>query len=661
MFDMRDQRTRPDPTEEVGEIYQTGVKPGAVTLTQHLPVQRKARSDARSATATPEAPAPEGFGFIQAYGGNIKSPGGAAFPDEQPTPWMAGGGGGGGGAPLPAPVQAKMEHAFDADLSSVRVHEGSEAGALGAQAFAQGTDIHFAPGHYDPGSTAGQELIGHELAHVVQQSQGRVTSGRQNKGGAAVNDDPSLEREADEMGARAARGERVGTRVDGPLASTAVRQLKREPITGAGMSIVTLAKQYFALAKDKNGDKTALAALGKKITTDANALDVTKEKNEDFLYVLKIFKIGLHDRDSEDLRVEVEKKFTFLSDEITAESKNEVDAKALELAEGGHALDRHGPAVGDDALIRRLHTGIAPDNVLVPAPGASSRFNSYTDYLETRQKAAALLQQEILTAAGKVLTWLTTVGGLAGVHATAHAETLAKGLALTTATTEKTDAFKPTSGLDKTQKEAKLNAFKQAGTDKKNAEGAEKTAKDEMDHPGKNLKRVLPGMTKVKLTIDDDVDDAASLEDGVTLADSYGINAQHGKPIGTAFTSDDSIKLSDILSKVSTGDPPQPKPPGEITAALTAEGFAGDLPAFVAFLSDPANLADVKKRGEKGAKIYKTATSSGPLTMSYTLLQRGGTGKLFDGAGQPLAIDTAGWQAIQHFPAPPGAVAGVEA
>jgi hypothetical protein len=112
---------------------------------------------------------------------------------------------------------------------------------------------------------------------------------------------------------------------------------------------------------------------------------------------------------------------------------------------------------------------------------------------------------------------------------------------------------------------------------------------------------------------------------------------------------------------VSTGDPPTPKSEADISAALTADGFAGDLPSFVAFLRNPANLADVKKRGENGAKIYKTAASSGPLTMSYTLLKRGGSNKLFDTTGHPLTIDTANWDAIQHFPAPPGSVAGVVA
>ena len=115
----------------------------------------------------------------------------------------------GSGDALPGSVQGKMERAFDADFSAVRVHEGNDAAGIGALAFTRGTDIHFAPGQYDPHGNRGQELLGHELAHVVQQSQGRVGATAQAKG-AALNDDPALEHEADVMGARAARGEPVG-------------------------------------------------------------------------------------------------------------------------------------------------------------------------------------------------------------------------------------------------------------------------------------------------------------------------------------------------------------------------------------------------------------------------------------------------------------------
>lgn len=116
----------------------------------------------------------------------------------------------GPGQRMPQAVQAKMERSFGVDFSSVRIHEGPQASAIGAAAYTQGTNIHFAERQYDPHSQSGQELLGHELAHVVQQSQGRVRAPVQAKGGVAVNSDPALEDEADAHGARAAQGEPAG-------------------------------------------------------------------------------------------------------------------------------------------------------------------------------------------------------------------------------------------------------------------------------------------------------------------------------------------------------------------------------------------------------------------------------------------------------------------
>jgi hypothetical protein len=107
----------------------------------------------------------------------------------------------GGGQPLPGPLLAKMEAAFAADFSAVRVHVGAQAARIGALAFTTGSDLYFAPGQYQPGSARGQQLIGHELAHVIQQRQGRV---RTPQNGVAVVQDPLLEAEADRLGMRAA-------------------------------------------------------------------------------------------------------------------------------------------------------------------------------------------------------------------------------------------------------------------------------------------------------------------------------------------------------------------------------------------------------------------------------------------------------------------------
>jgi outer membrane protein OmpA-like peptidoglycan-associated protein len=111
----------------------------------------------------------------------------------------------GGGRPLPAGVRADMESFLGIDLAAVRIHEDGQAAAAGAQAFTRGTDIHFAPGKYDPDSASGRELLGHELAHVAQQTRGQVQA-TVSVNGLPVNDDAALEREADDIGARAARG-----------------------------------------------------------------------------------------------------------------------------------------------------------------------------------------------------------------------------------------------------------------------------------------------------------------------------------------------------------------------------------------------------------------------------------------------------------------------
>ncbi len=111
----------------------------------------------------------------------------------------------GSGRSMPQPVQQKMEAAFGTSFANVRIHETPQAKAIGALAYTQGSDIHFAPGQYDPLSEAGQALLGHELTHVIQQRAGRVAK----PGGSSVpiNADPGLEAEADRMGARAAQGQ----------------------------------------------------------------------------------------------------------------------------------------------------------------------------------------------------------------------------------------------------------------------------------------------------------------------------------------------------------------------------------------------------------------------------------------------------------------------
>jgi hypothetical protein len=88
----------------------------------------------------------------------------------------------GGGQPLDAGLQQSMGQAMGADFSGVKIHTDAQSDQLNqsiqAKAFTTGQDVFFRQGAYDPGSRGGQELIAHELTHVVQQNGGAVARNR---------------------------------------------------------------------------------------------------------------------------------------------------------------------------------------------------------------------------------------------------------------------------------------------------------------------------------------------------------------------------------------------------------------------------------------------------------------------------------------------------
>lgn len=99
-------------------------------------------------------------------------------------------------------------------MGDVKVHYNSSKPAqLKAHAYAQGNNIHLAPGQ--------QRHLPHEAWHVVQQKQGRVKPTMQMKKGININDDAGLEKEADVMGAEAMR---VGMRSQESASSASMGQ-----------------------------------------------------------------------------------------------------------------------------------------------------------------------------------------------------------------------------------------------------------------------------------------------------------------------------------------------------------------------------------------------------------------------------------------------------
>jgi hypothetical protein len=83
-----------------------------------------------------------------------------------------------GGSPLPQATRAFFEPRFGADFSPVRVHTDTRAAetakTIHARAFTVGRNIAFGTGQYAPESREGQQLLAHELTHVVQQGSAKA-------------------------------------------------------------------------------------------------------------------------------------------------------------------------------------------------------------------------------------------------------------------------------------------------------------------------------------------------------------------------------------------------------------------------------------------------------------------------------------------------------
>ncbi len=77
----------------------------------------------------------------------------------------------GPGQPLPPVVRGTMEAMLGQDFADVQVHTGTRAGesaeAVSAQAYTVGRHVVFAPGRFEPDTTAGRRLLAHELTHAA--------------------------------------------------------------------------------------------------------------------------------------------------------------------------------------------------------------------------------------------------------------------------------------------------------------------------------------------------------------------------------------------------------------------------------------------------------------------------------------------------------------
>ena len=235
---------------------------------------------------------------------------------------------------LPAPLRCGLESLSGLDLGDVRVHANSpRPAAVDALAFAQGRDIHLAPGQ--------ERHLPHEAWHVVQQRQGRVQA-TGFVGSERLNDDERLEREADAMGRRALATPGL-TGTDGMRSERA-----------AGRDVAGPASP---LQRFRKSTKTYTTS-----NTDPNVAHMFSSQSIDPL-------IAANDRLRHDTKHEAQPRLYFSDDRTVAINKakgreaREFYADPAVIADGNHLLTLAGSAV---QLVDNPAVTVTP-----PGPGAT--------------------------------------------------------------------------------------------------------------------------------------------------------------------------------------------------------------------------------------------------------------------------------------------------
>jgi Domain of unknown function (DUF4157) len=165
---------------------------------------------------------------------------------------------------LPENLKSGIESLSGMSMDHVKVHyNSSQPAQLNAHAYAQGSEIHVAPGQ--------EQHLPHEAWHVVQQAQGRVRPTVQMKGDVPVNDDVGLESEADLIGGRALQmvAEKQNTRPDSISSTLQLQALASNytkgliPRSHNDTTTYPIQCMMNVTLETNNTDKKSLSAKGK--------------------------------------------------------------------------------------------------------------------------------------------------------------------------------------------------------------------------------------------------------------------------------------------------------------------------------------------------------------------------------------------------------------
>jgi len=234
-----------------------------------------------------------------------------------------------------------MEASFGTSFDRVRVHAGDGvAAASGAQALTRGDDVHFAPGH----GPEDRFLLGHELAHVVQQRGGTESVQARREG---AGERSFLEAEADAAGLAAAAGRPVGPirgQAGGGILKFDADEHRDMGDAGSGRRTVRLADDYTltygqvtALAGDHFESLAQMRAFAEKTSGP--------ESREEIEYALQ-WKLGEKGRKfSDEAKVEQERRYYRLAgrNDVHFPNPSTGDA-ARSTADKAHDVDLVGPS-----------------------------------------------------------------------------------------------------------------------------------------------------------------------------------------------------------------------------------------------------------------------------------------------------------------------------
>ena len=235
----------------------------------------------------------------------------------------------GGGQPLDRTAGSQIGGALGADLSGVRVHTDSKSDtlnrSLSAKAFTLGSDVFFSRGAYNPGTSSGQQLLAHELTHVVQQGGGKTNKVQTKLTVGPAGD--KYEQEADRVATQVALG--PAALVFMPQTDGQLRQAQREVVQRDLISPGQVAKPSWTVSRPKviQAIDTALGQLANKMMTLPGAIDDIKKL---ITGVLKAISDFLSSKDSGgkwDTNVKA------LESEVKQKEK-EIDDKILDREQG---------------------------------------------------------------------------------------------------------------------------------------------------------------------------------------------------------------------------------------------------------------------------------------------------------------------------------------